>query len=126
MISLADILLLHEFSILDYGGMDGIRDEGLLLSAIERPFHTFDGKDLYPTPYQKAVSLAESIIINHPFVDGNKRVGFLAMIALLNEHNIDFIADQDDAYACVLSIATGKYNFDHVANWLKANTRDIL
>ena len=64
MISADDILILHERSITDYGGMKGIRDLGLLESAIARPFQTFSGNDLYPEAFQKAAALAESLIIN--------------------------------------------------------------
>ncbi len=75
MILLEDILKLHDFSIQQYGGASGIRDIGLLESAIARPFQTFDGGDLYPTIIEKVAALGESLIINHPFVDGNKRTG---------------------------------------------------
>ncbi len=73
MIPINDILELHEKSINDFGGSRGIRDIGLLESAIARLFQTFDGEDLYPTTLDKAAALGESLIINHPFVDGNKR-----------------------------------------------------
>jgi death on curing protein len=68
MILKADILKLHELSIKKYGGSQGIRDEGLLDSAIARPFQTFDGLDLYFSTIEKAAAIAESIIINHPFI----------------------------------------------------------
>lgn len=68
MIQLNDILALHEHSIKLYGGSMSIRDEGLLYSAIQRPFQTFGGEDLYPTVYEKAAAFAESLIITHPFV----------------------------------------------------------
>ena len=83
MILINDILELHEKSIVDFGGSHGIRDIGLLESAIARPFQTFGGEDLYRTTFEKAAALAESVIINHPFVDGNKRTGMLAMVSLL-------------------------------------------
>ena len=77
MIILEDILLLHSDSLKKYGGGDGVRDIGLLESAIARPFQTFDGEDLYSTIIEKAAAIGESLIINHPFVDENKRTGFL-------------------------------------------------
>ena len=83
MIALDDILELHKRSIADYGGLNGIRDIGLLESAIARAYQTFEGNDLYPTPYEKAAALGESLITNHPFIDGNKRTGMAAMYALL-------------------------------------------
>ena len=72
MILLEEVLLLHEFSIKDFGGASGIRNIGLLESAIARPFQTFGGEDLYPSPFDKAAAIGESLIENHPFIDGNK------------------------------------------------------
>ena len=123
MISLTDILLLHEFSIADYGGGDGIRDEGLLFSAISRPFQTFDGKELYESPIEKAAALVESIIINHPFVDDNKRVGMLAMVALLHENRMNVTASGEDLYHFIISISTGTVNYEQILAWLKLHTK---
>ena len=79
MITIKTILRLHELSVITYRGSQGIRDQGLLESAIARPYQTFGGKDLYPTVLEKAAALSESIKINHPFIDGNKRTGLLAI-----------------------------------------------
>lgn len=121
MISLADILFLHESAIADYGGSKGVRDEGLLLSAVSRPFQTFDGKELYPGPIEKAAAVAESIISNHPFVDGNKRVGMLAMLAMLYEYGFRLDASGDDLYRFIISISTGDVGFDQIVRWLQSN-----
>ena len=80
MILLEDILNLHQFSIQKYGGSDGLRDSGLLESAIARPFQSFGGEDLYPSIFEKAAALGESLIINHPFIDGNKRTGACSLL----------------------------------------------
>ena len=72
MILIEDILELHRKSIIDFGGSDGVRDRGLLESAIARPFQTFGGEDLYPTVYEKAAALGESLIVNHPLLMGIK------------------------------------------------------
>ena len=69
MILLEDILNLHKYSIQKYGGSEGLRDSGLLESAIARPFQTFGGEDLYPSVFEKAAALGESLIINHPFIE---------------------------------------------------------
>lgn len=116
------VLRLHELSIIKYGGSQGIRDEGLMESAIARPFQTFGGEDLYSTVFEKAAAIAESIIINHPFVDGNKRTGFLAMLAILHEGKIEINASNDDVYAFVITISTGKVKFEQIVDWLKQNT----
>ena len=76
------ILLLHSVLIAESGGSDGVRDEGLLDSAVNTPFQTFSGQDLYPTVLEKAVRLGFGLIRNHPFIDGNKRIGTHAMLVL--------------------------------------------
>ncbi len=118
MISEADILLLHDYSIRDFGGTTGLRERDLLLSAIARPYQTFDGKDLYASPYEKAAALGESLIVNHPFLDGNKRTAFLAMLALLHEHGIEFSGSVEDTYGFVLAMSRGEKDFDAIAEWL--------
>ncbi len=125
MISLTDILLLHEFSIVDYGGAEGIRDEGLLISAISRPFQTFDGEELYPSPLEKAAALLESLIVNHPFVDGNKRVGMLSMVALLAENGMEITADGENLYQFIISVSTGSLDYKQILAWLRVNTLDV-
>lgn len=122
MILLEDILRLHEFSIEKYGGSHGLRDSGLLESAIARPFQSFGGEDLYPSIFEKAAALGESLIINHPFIDGNKRTGTVAMIALLEENGLRLSIDQDDLYNFVVSISTGEKKFEEIVEWLKENT----
>ena len=122
MISEADILLLHEFSILDYGGAKEIRDRNQLLSAIGRPFQTFDGKELYPGPFEKAAALGESLIINHPFVDGNKRTALLAMLALLSEYGIDLSVEEKELYNYIIEMSTGQRKFEEIVAWLRAKS----
>lgn len=121
MIQLEDVLRLHELSIQDYGGMPGIRDTGLLEAAINRPFQTFGGDDLYPSAFEKAAALAESLIINHPFADGNKRTGMLAMVALLKEYGIHVKASNTELYNFTISISTGECRFEQIVQWLKEN-----
>src|SRR4051812_5127808 len=111
MIAIKDILELHSRSIKDFGGSEGIRDMGLLESAIARPFQTFGGRDLYDTIFEKAAALGESLIINHPFVDGNKRTGMLAMVSLLMENNLLFVAAPNDVYNFIINISTGAISY---------------
>ncbi len=121
MISKNEILQLHKLSIEKYGGACGIRDEGMLESAIARPFQTFGGEDLYGSSIEKAAAILESIIINHPFVDGNKRTGFLAMFAILKKSNLSLLANDADAYATTVSVSTGEIRFEQIVEWLKIN-----
>ncbi len=123
MISIDDILILHEKLIEDYGGMKGIRDLAMLESA--GPFQTFAGNELYPETHQKAAALAESLIINHPFLDGNKRLGALTMIAFLTHEGYKIIALNDNLYQLVISISTGELKFEEIVKWLKENTQKI-
>jgi death-on-curing protein len=122
MILKADILKLHELSVQKHGGSNGIRPEGLLDSAITRPFQTFDGLDLYISTIDKAAAIAESLIINHPFIDENKRTGFLAMLAILKMGGINLIASEEDAYQFTISISTGEIKFEQIVEWLTINT----
>jgi death-on-curing protein len=79
MIDIEDVLKIHEFLINKFGGSEGVRDIDLLKSAIGRPFQTFDKKDLYKSHVEKSAVIIESIVSNHPFIDGNKRVGYVFM-----------------------------------------------
>ncbi len=108
MITREEILILHKIAVKQYGGSDEIRDENLLQSAISRPFQTFEGNELYPTPEEKACALLQSIITNHPFIDGNKRTGYLAYRLLLLNSGKDIKATQAEKYKFVIAIASGK------------------
>jgi death-on-curing protein len=120
-----EILRFHKLSIGKYGGSHGIRDEGLLESAIARPYQTFGGDDLYQTVYEKAAALMESIIINHPFVDGNKRTGFLAMFAILSKENIKLTANDEDIYTFTIRVSTGETKLEDMVSWLKQNSTSL-
>lgn len=88
MLSKRQILLLHSMLVAQSGGMDGLRDEGLLDAAINMPLQTFGGQELYPTILEKAARLGYGLIRNHPFLDGNKRIGTHAMLIFLDINNI--------------------------------------
>ncbi|MFY0654670.1 MAG: type II toxin-antitoxin system death-on-curing family toxin [Cyclobacteriaceae bacterium] len=123
MISEKEVQEIHAILIERFGGSDGVRDEELLDSALNRPFQTFDGKELYPTPIDKATAILESIVKNHPFTDGNKRTGYvLARLLLLNEQ-LDIDAGQEQKYQFVISISTGELSFDQIKEWLEKNSR---
>lgn len=100
------------------GGSYGLRDENLLLSALNRPFQTFDGKDLYPSIIDKSAALFESIIINHPFIDGNKRMAYAFMVALLNDDGFEINATEDQKYKFVIEASQGNLNFESIKKWL--------
>ncbi len=125
MILIDDIMKLHEASIDDFGGAKGLRDIGLLESAIARPFQTFGGEYLYDTAFEKAAALGESLIINHPFIDGNKRTGLLGILSLLLEYNLSLKATEEETYKLTIKISTGEIKFEEIVVWLKNNTEAV-
>jgi death-on-curing protein len=100
------------------GGSSGLRDESLLLSALNRPFQTFDGKDLYPSIIDKSAAVFQSIIINHPFIDGNKRMAYAFMKMLLLEEGFEIDSSTENTYTFVIEASKGKMNFDEIKSWL--------
>lgn len=123
MIELKDVLNIHNILIDKFGGSKGIRDNGSLESAINRPFATFDNQDLYPNPSDKAAAILESILINHPFVDGNKRTAYVLMKLILLDNGLDIVADQDDKFKMVISASTGDMRFDDIKNWIESRLK---
>lgn len=126
MISLKDAEEIHRTLIENFGGSHGIRDMPNLQSALARPFQTFDGKDLYPTVIHKAASLIESILINHPFIDGNKRTGYVLMRMLLINNDLDIHATQEEKYDFVMNIASGKIEFENIVSWLMVHVQEKI
>jgi death-on-curing protein len=125
MISQEFVLRLHQLSIEKYGGSLGIRDEGYLQSAIERPFSTFGGEELYPNAFQKAAAILESILKNHPFVDGNKRTGLLACNAVLLQNGWELDAVSEAAYDFTIQVASSHMEFEDIVSWIEANATTI-
>ena len=122
MTSIAVVKEIHRILIEKFGGSQGIRDAGLLDSALNRPYQTFDGIELYPTAVEKAAAIFESIIANHPFVDGNKRTAYVLMRLILLESNVVISSTQDNKYDFVIQAATGKLSFVEIKNWIQSNS----
>ena len=114
---------IHDILIDQFGGSKGLRDRNALDSALARPYGTFDGKDLYPTPIEKAAALFESLIIGHPFVDGNKRISYVLMRILLLEFGHDIEATQNEKFSFVIAASTGQLRFDDIRDWLQKHSR---
>ena len=122
MIPFKEVELLDRILIDKFGGSHGIRDKAALESAISRPFQTFDGNDLYPSVFEKTASLIESILVNHPFIDGNKRTGYTLLRLYLIQNGLDINASQDNKYEFVIDIASGTLKYEGILSWLKSNT----
>lgn len=107
-----NVLNVYKILVEATGGTVGVRDEGLLLSAIEAPYQTFGGVELFPTTLEKAVRLGFGLVANHPFIDGNKRIGILVMLTFLelNGFNIEF--SDDEIIDMALGVASGKYKYE--------------
>ena len=90
------IVLLHDHLIQETGGTPGLRDDGSLASAMSSPFHSFEGNDLFPSTQQKAARLAYGLVKNHPFIDGNKRIGAHAMLVFLALNGIELEYTQSE------------------------------
>ena len=116
------ILKLHGDLIKIFGGIDGIRDENLLNSAIETPFQTFGGQDLYPTLIEKAARLGYGLIKNHPFLDGNKRIGTHAMLTFLDINGVEIKFDYDELTKIIFNVADNSITYEEFLNWLEAHT----
>ncbi len=118
LLSLGEVLRLHARIIATSGGSDGLRDLGMLESAVGQPRQTFDGEDLYPTLAAKASAVGFSLIMNHPFIDGNKRVGHAAIEATLMLNGFELEAEIDDAEAEILAVASGSRTREQLEEWI--------
>ncbi|HEY6322862.1 MAG TPA: type II toxin-antitoxin system death-on-curing family toxin [Thermoanaerobaculia bacterium] len=124
-LSVAQILRLHEKLIGAFGGAKGLRDAGALEAATARPQKTFGGEDLYPDAAAKAAALTHSLVMNHPFVDGNKRVGAMAMELFLLANSVALDAADEKIVAVTLAVARGEVEAEALAIWLRQRTRRI-
>ena len=124
-LSLAEVLKLHGLIIGKSGGSDGLRDLGMLESALGQPRQTFGGEDLYPSLTSKAAALGFSLIMNHPFIDGNKRVGHAATEAVLMLNGFELAAEIDDAEAEILAVAAGQRTRDEFQAWIEKHVRPL-
>lgn len=115
------VLLLHQLMAEATGGDVGVRDEALLESAIENIFATFDGVELYPTKEEKAAQLGFSLISNHAFVDGNKRIGMYLMISFLELNGIKIDATNEEVAKLGLDVAGGRADSKDILKWIKAH-----
>ena len=112
------VKLLHQLMAEATGGSVGVRDEGLLDSAIEGAFATFDGVELYPSKEEKAAKLGYSLISNHAFVDGNKRIGVYVMLSFLELNGIHIEATDEEVVSLGLGVADGSMEQKDILDWI--------
>ncbi|HOD93913.1 MAG TPA: type II toxin-antitoxin system death-on-curing family toxin [Clostridia bacterium] len=112
------VLLLHKLIAEQTGGDENVRDITLLESALENAFKTFDGVELYPTKEAKGAKLGYSLITNHVFVDGNKRIGMYVMLTFLEVNGIKIDATNEEVAKIGFAIADNKMNYEDLLNWI--------
>ena len=117
-LSKQQVLMLHTALIEEFGGIDGVRDIGMLESALSAPFQTFGGEDMYPSLQQKAARLCFGLVKNHPFVDGNKRIGAHAMLVFLALNGIELQHSQSELSDVILQLAAGEIESADLLRWI--------
>lgn len=120
-ISKEKVLLLHQIMAEATGGSVGVRDEALLESALENCFATFDGVELYPTKEEKAARLGHSLVSNHAFVDGNKRIGVYIMLSFLESNGIKVYATNDEIVKLGVELADGTMKYEELLQWINTH-----
>ena len=125
-LSLGEVVELHRAMLEQTGGTPGIRDLGMLESALAQPRATFDGKDLHTTLIEKASALGFSLALNHVFVDGNKRVAHAAMEVFLLLNGAELSADVDEQERLMLNLADGQVTREQLTNWLENHVRPVV
>ena len=122
-LSEAQVFRLHARQVQSFGGSLGLRDAGGLDAAVARPQMTFGGEDLYPDLADKAAALLHSLVMNHPFVDGNKRVGAMAAELFLGINGVELAAADDELIDLTLATARGEMSAEAIAIWFRQRTR---
>lgn len=117
-LSKQQIIAMHHTLVVETGGLDGLRDEGLLDSAIAAPFQTFDSTELFQSIQQKAARLACDLVQNHPFLDGNKRIAAHTMLVFLALNGISLFYTQDELASVFLKTAAGEVDYDDLLQWV--------
>ena len=113
------VLLLHQYIAAETGGSVGLRDEGLLESALEGAFATFEGKELYPTKEEKAARIGASLVSNNAFLDGNKRIGMYVMLTFLEVNGIRVECTDEDIVRAGLLLAEGSMDYGKLLAWIR-------
>jgi death-on-curing protein len=121
-LTLDEVIALHKKVVNATGGSQGVRDAGLLESAVLGCYQSFDGEDLYPTITEKAARMAYAVCKNHPFVDGNKRVAIASMLVILRMNDIVILFTQQELITLGLGIADGSIDYEDIVNWIATHS----
>lgn len=121
MIKVAKAERVHALLVAEFGGALGLRDPGGLEACLARAYQTFDGEDLYPTVTGKAAAILEGVIIRHPWLDGNKRTGYVLMELVLEDGGIRLMATKAEKYAMTIRVAEGKSSVEEIQAWIEAH-----
>ena len=124
-LTLENILLLHEVSIKEFGGSRGIRDMGLLESAVMQSQQSFGGSDLYPTLWDKTSILTYALYKNHPFIDGNKRTAALAMLTFTDLNGYEISVAKGEIHGIILKVADGTTSRETLTQWIETYSQTI-
>jgi death on curing protein len=125
-LTLEEVLELHRLALEQSGGLDGVRDLGGLESALAQPQMTFGDQELYPGLHEKAAALGFSLVCNHPFLDGNKRVGHAAMETFLVLNGWELAAGVDEQEQVILRLAAGSLKREEFTAWVRSHLQQRL
>ena len=118
-LSVGEVIYMHSEAVKCSGGSDGIRDMGLLESAVNAPFQSFGGYDVYPTIYEKAARLGFGLAQNHAFIDGNKRIAVVATLMFLHGNGIEIDCTEFELFSEFYKLAASEVTFEELVNWIK-------
>ncbi len=124
-LTLGEVLALHRRILAESGGTSGVRDLGAIASAVSQPKVTVGGQDAYPTLIEKTAALGFSLIRNHGFLDGNKRIAHAAMEVFLVMNDMEFFASVDEQERFMLSLAAGELSREALIDWLRSNVTNL-
>ena len=124
-LSTTQVLVIHDQMVKRFGGLSGIRDLGLIESAVGRPQATFDGKELYKTVFEKGAALLQSLLKNHPFTDGNKRTALVSTGMFFKLNGFKLINNHKDEVNFTLEVNNQNLTVEQIVEWLKSNSRKI-